>query len=286
MTVTNWQRTFIDGKEFLVIDVAKFRIPLEWDPSSNMFIAVAAPDGGLGNFPALVQGEPGDTPSIDNTIDFTSLEFDDPTPEFASWSEIAENVYQLSLGLRKGEKGDDGDTVLDPNDYGTPVAGRLLRVKADLSGFELIAPKVGDRYVPAAVANAPTGNAAYTLAQIPVDAQPFDWRPSVVGQAIFTGTGDDVGVDLVARLQTTGTVNGETAGPIVGRGFGPIGTNAMQIATVFSGMPPANSSSTYDKVLAGNTATIWIRGERRTGANTFSTDDDTSFFGVRVSPIP
>lgn len=286
MPVLNWQQTFIDGKPFLVIDVAKFRIPLDWDPSSNMFIAVAAPDGGLGNFEALAKGDPGDSDSIDSVIDLTVLEWNDATPEFASFNEIAPGIQQLSLGIRKGPPGADGGNVLNPTDYGTPIAGRLLRVKADLSGFEFVAPKIGDRFVPAAIANAPTGNAAYTLCQINVDAQPFDWRPEIEGQTIFSGTGADVGVNLVARLQTTGTVNGETAGPIVGLGFGPIGVNAAQIATVFSGSPPPNSSDTYDKVLAGNTAIIWIRGERRAGANTFSTDDDTSIFKVKVGPIP
>jgi hypothetical protein len=285
MPVTNWNTTTIDGKPFLVIDVAKFRIPLDWDPSSNMFIAVAAPDGGLGNIPALVKGDPGDSDTIDDEIITTFIDYDDPTPESASFTEIAPGVKQMSLTIKRGAKGDPGDTVLTPSDYGTAVAGRLLRVKSDLSGFELFAPPIGDRYLPAGIANAPSGNAAYTLCQIPVDAQPFDWRPEIEGQTIFTGTGADVGVDLVARLQTTGTVNGETAGPIIGRGFGPIGTNAAAIATVFSSCPPPNSLSTYDKVLAGNTATIWVRGERRTGANTFTTSSSTSIFKVKVAPV-
>lgn len=286
MPVTNWQTTFIDGKPFLVIDVAKFRIPLDWDPSSNMFIAVAAPDGGLGNFPALVRGDDGLPASIDTTIVFTPMDPTDPTPEFASFTPIAPQVWQLHLGLKRGVAGSDGVMVLNPAAYGTPVAGRLLRLKSDLTGFEYVAPKVGDRFVPAAIANIPTGNPAYTMCQIPVDAQPFDWRPLVQGQTIFTGTGADVGVNLVARLETTGTVNGQTAGPEVAKGFGPIGINAGAIATVFSASPPANSSGTFDKVLAGNTATIWIRGERRAGANTFSTDSSTSIFSVRVQPIP
>jgi hypothetical protein len=45
MPVTNWNTTTIDGKQYLVIDMAKLRVPLDWDPSSNVFLAVAAPDG-------------------------------------------------------------------------------------------------------------------------------------------------------------------------------------------------------------------------------------------------
>lgn len=286
MPVTNWNTTYIDGKPFLVIDVAKFRIPLEWDPSSNMFLAVAAPDGGLGNFPALVQGDPGDTPDIDLDIDLTVLDYDDPTPEFASWDEIAPNVYKLSIGLRRGAPGMDGVMVLTPTEYGTPVAGRMLVVTPDLSGFEYAAQKVGDRYVPASLANVPTGNTSYTICPIGIPAQPFDWRPEIEGQQIVTGTASDVRADLFARLETPSTINGETAGPVIGRGAGPLGTNAAGIPTIFSSAPPANSDDNYDKVLAGDPATIYVRLERIAGTGTFSTVNTNGWFKVKVAPIP
>lgn len=286
MTVTNWNTTIIDGKPFLVIDVAKFRIPLDWDPSSNMFLAVAAPDGGLGNFPALVKGEDGDTPDIDNTIIFTALEPDDVTADFASWTETSENVYQLSLGLHKGLKGDDGVMILDPADYGTPVAGRTLVLNDTLDAFVYQAIKVGDRYRPASFANAPTGNPAYTLAAIPVPPQAWDWRPSIEGQCVITGTGADFQGDLMCRLSTAGVVNGETAGPVIATGFGPVGTNAAGIATIFSSAMAAGSADTADKVLAGNAATLYVRVERQSGGNTFSTTNARTLCEVRVNPIP
>ena len=34
MPVTNWTTTTIDGKEYLVIDTAKFSIQLDWDTNS------------------------------------------------------------------------------------------------------------------------------------------------------------------------------------------------------------------------------------------------------------
>lgn len=286
MTITNWNTTFIDGKPFLVIDVAKFRIPLDWDPSSNMFIAVAAPDGGLGNFPALVRGDDGAAANIDTSILYTPLDFEDPTPEFASFSEIAPQVWQLSLGLRRGAPGTDGVMVLNPLEYGTPVARRILQLKDDLSGFEYVAQKCGNRYLPATILNVPTGNPSYTMCAIGIEAQPFDYYPEIEGQTVFTGTGSDVRVNLYARLSTTGIINGETAGPLVGQGFGPIGVNAAGIATVFSSCPPAGSVDVYGKVLAGNSATVFVRGERQAGGNTFSTDSSTSCYKVRVAPIP
>lgn len=286
MPVTNWNSTYIDGKEYLVIDVAKFRIPMEFDPNSAMFMAVAAPDGGLGNFPALVQGDDGTTPDIDNVIDLTVLEYGDLTPDSASWDEVAPNVYQLSLTIHKGAPGADGVMVLDPDDFGTPVAGRMIVLKTDLTGFEYQAQKVGDRYFPASIANVPSGNAAYTLCPIPIPAQAFDWRPHIEGQCVITGTGADVKTHLLARLSTAGIVNGETAGPIVASGRGPIGVNASAIPHIFSSAMAAGSTDTLDKVLAGNTATIYIRTERQTGSDTYTTLAADTIASVRVCPIP
>lgn len=287
MPVLNWTTSFIDGKEWLIIDLAKLRIPLEWDPESTVFLAVAAPDGGILNHPALVQGDDGATPDIDTVINFEAIAYGSPTAPYASFTEVAPNVYQLNLGLPTGEPGADGVMVLTPSDYGTPAPYRMLQLKADLTGFELAAQRVGNRYIPAVIANAPTGNAAYTLCNVPIPAQPFDWYPEVEGQCVITGTGADLNADVVARLSTTGIVNGETTGPEIGRGFGgTLGVNAAGLATVLSSAPPAGSSATYDKVLAGNAATVYFRVERQAGSNTFTTSADTSRFKVRVEPIP
>jgi hypothetical protein len=286
MSVINWNTTIIDGKEYLVFDVAKFRVPLEWDPSSNMFIAVAVPDGGIGNFPALVKGDDGDTPQLDTAINNTVLEYDDPTEDFMSFTETAPNIYQLNASQRTGPEGPAGTmTILEADDLtGALTPGRTFVVNATGDGVEIVARNVGDRYLPAVIEPTPSGNAAFTLCPIGIPAQSFDWRPSVEGQCIVTGTGADVRVDLIARLSTSGIVNGETAGPEVARAFGQTGVNPP--THIFSSCPPPGSSTTYDKVLAGNSATIYIRAERQAGAQTFTTDDDTSRFAVRVNPIP
>lgn len=283
-SVTTWTTSKIDGKDYLIIEVAQLRVPLEWDPSSSVFIAVAAGAGGLFNYPALAQGDDGATPDIDSNINFTPLAPDDATPDFASWTEISPNVYRLNLGLHTGQDGADGGNIIIPSDYGTPAAGRILRIKSDLTGFELIAPKVGDRFYPATFANVPTGNAAYTVVPIAVPAQPFDWRPTVEGFHLITGTGADVKVDLLARLSTAGISNGETTGPIVARATQRAGQYPP--THVLSSAIPAGSAATYDKVLEGNTAVIYIRMERVTGAETFSALAVDGAYSVRVNPIP
>lgn len=282
MPTTTWNTTTIDGVDYLVIDTAKFRIPLDVDPSSNMFIAVAAPSGGLGSFPALVKGDTGDKPTLDD-INFTVLEADDPTPDSATWTETSPGVYDLNLALHKGPQGDIGDTLVTPADFGTPIAGKIPVVNAALDNFELASQKVGDRFVPATIANTPSGNPTYQLCAVSIPAQPFDWRPEVSGQAIVQGTSTDVRVDLVARL------NDASSGNIVGRGFGITGYSffgVIPVSTVMSPGPPPAASATYDKVVAGAAAVVYLRAERVAGVGTFTTTADTTSFCVRVRPIP
>jgi hypothetical protein len=282
MPLTNWTTTVIDGKEYLVIDVAKFRIPMDWDPNSNMFIAVAAPDGGLGSFPGLVQGDTGPAPTIDPAINFTALPAGDPTPDSASWSEISTDVYKLNLALHKGEKGDAAAFDLaDADDLvGTPAAGRILVVNTAANGFEYAAQKVGDEYWPATINNTPSGNSAYTLCQVSIPGQPFAWRPEVSGWCVITGTGADVQVDLVARL------NDQAAGKILGRGRGQIGQNTEGSSTVLVSGPPSGSVADFNKVAAGSATTIFFRAERQSGSQTFTTVGTAAAFSVRVRPVP
>lgn len=284
--VTNWNETVIDGKRYLVIDVAKLRVPLEWDPSSNVFIAVAAPTGGVLDYPALVQGDDGAPPDIDNDIDFTELDPDDPTAAFASWTETGPNAYKLTLGMHGGTKGDDGDNVLDPSDYGTPLPGKMLVVDAPTTGFTFITPKVGDWYYPVSYNNIGSGNPTATLTSVSIPAQDFAWRPFPVGQALITGTGADVAVDLLCRLGHTGITTPETAGNIVGRAIGSVGVSPPAAVISAGRPPPPTGNDAYDTVDAGLDAIIYLRAERRTGADTFTVSGTNTTFKVKVDPIP
>jgi len=280
MPVTGWTEQTIGGVDYLVISTANFQIPLDWDPASNMFIAIAAPDGGVGGLPALAQGDPGAAAVLDTPVNLTALNYGDPTPDSATFTTLSPGVYQLNLTLHKGPPGAAGTTtVTGASDvFGTPLPGQILVVDIDADGLVYANPLVGDRYVPATILPTPSGNSVFTLCSVAVPAQSFDWRPQVSGQSVITGTGTDVQVDLIARL------NDPNAGNIVGRGFGLPGVGPM-VNTLTSG-PPAASADTYDKIPAGSAATIYLRAERQTGTNTFTTSASTTSFCVRVQPIP
>lgn len=285
MSVTNWNTTTINGKDYLVIEVAQLRIPLNWDPSSNVFIAVAAPIGGLLNYPALVKGDPGDAAQLLNPINLTPLAWNDPTPASASFTTVSPGIYQLSVSLHEGQPGSDGVTVLHTaNDLtGTGVADQMIVLNSTLDGFVYATPKVGDRAIPAIIKSVPSGNPTFTMAQVGLGPYDFDWRPKVAGHTIVNPVGGVFGnpsdciVDLFARL------NVANGGNIMGSCHGLGGVTER---LTLDSAPPAGSNDTYDRIPAGQTATIFFVTERRSGSTTYTAPASTSAFSAWAQAIP
>jgi hypothetical protein len=293
----NWNVTTIDGVKMLVINTAQFRVPLDWSPDSNMFIAVAAPNAavpiGTGGFPALVTGAPGPAPIISPDINFTSLAFGSSTPDSASWSVIGTNQYQLNLALHLGATGLTGPSaaVMSASDVvgsGSATPAQMLVVNPAATGFVYASQRVGDRFVPASIASCASGNPLFTLCSVPIPAMPFDWRPEVSGSVPITPTGLDLTVDLIARLSNTDLDGGQANGPEVGRAIGlPAGswlTGPTPYTLSLESGPPPGSADTFDRVPKGQIATVYLRIERQTGSATFTTSGGTSRFKVRVAP--
>lgn len=281
MTTEPWPTVVVGGKEWWLVDM-QFRIAKESDPNAQVPILIGTPNGGIAAVGPLVKGDPGKHAELSTTINFTPLEPGDATPDSASFTVLTPpdddtpGVWQLNLALHKGAKGEDGDTVLDPSDYDTPLAGQIIVVNDAVDAFELRNQKVPTRHVPATLNNVPTGNANYTLGVVSIPAKTHDWRPLVLAHTIITGTGADVAVNLRARL------NGETGGNIVAECRGLAG--AKDRLTIVSAIP-AGSGDSFDKVTAGNSATVHLRTERASGADTYSTASGDTFFEVWAMPI-
>lgn len=246
------------------------------DPSTGVAQLLLRPEGGMGvGIPAIVQGDDGVPPTILEEINFTPLPDGDPNPDSASWTQLAPNVYQLNLSLHGGEKGDDGSTSIDVDSVaGAPAAGKLPALNGDADGFEYVSQKVMDRRYPASINNTVSGTANSTLTVFSVlpGTYDFDWRPRVGGFTVVTGAGSNVRVDLVARL------NGETGGNIVGSCVGIASTERLHL----EGAPPSGSPDSWDRVPAGEGATIFVRTERRSGSDYYTTSADTSLFYMDV----
>lgn len=251
------------------------------DGSRGVAIVMLKEDGGVvSGVEAVAQGDPGVHSEIDTTVNLTMLEWDDPTPDSDSFTEIQPasgsnpQIVRLNKVRHKAQPGDDGASVLNPASFGTPTADDILVVNAAEDGFEYQAQMVGDRYLPADLNNSGTGDANTTLAVIQVPAQRFDWRPLVEAHTVISGT--DVRVDLLARLA------GETAGNVVARCRGVASTERLALASA----PPAGSSDTFDKVAAGVAANIYIRTELQSGAGTYTTSEADTWAAVWVRPVP
>lgn len=272
-----------DGKQWYVWDLrAKFSYP--FDPDAPVFL-LAAPPGGVGvvNAPFLVKGEPGLGAVIDPAIDLTVLEHDDPTADSAEMielrpgSETEPQLSQLKLTIHKGAPGTDGGVILDPADYGTPIAGRILVVKSTLDGFEYAPQKTGVQLWPFSVTEAGTGTTAgHTLTTISVAANtiPYDWQARVSGVSVVTGSGSDVKVDLVARLNsTTGTVLGRCPG-----------IGGITDRLILPNGPDSGMSAASVTVAANAAATIYFRTEKMAGADTYATGASPSRFCLEIRP--
>ena len=277
------------GQEWFTWDFkVKFKIP--WDPN-NPVMVLCAPPGGVGhaNFPAMVKGDNGLTPLLQEDAEVTEREWDDATQVSSQWVMVSPGsttppippLYKEVKTVRKGKDGEDGASVLNPASFGTPLYKRILQVNALTTGFEYTPQKVGGMHWPvtAAVAAPPGQTAGYTLHAITVAANtyPFDWRPGAVqGSTIVTGSSADVVVDLVACLNATN-------GPVVARcpGIGGI-TDRLVLAS-----GPDGGALSADVTVAANAAAVlYLRSEKQGGAATYGTSAAATRFSFIAVPVP
>ncbi|MDV7194601.1 hypothetical protein [Mycolicibacterium fortuitum] len=273
-----WPKVQFNGVEYYQAEGVNL-IPVD---GTGTAIVMLKEDGGItSGVTAVAQGDPGVHAEIDTTINFVALEPGDATPDSASFTTLVPpttdtpGVWRLNLALHKGAPGDPGDTVLDPGDFGTAVAGQILQVKSDLSAFELVAQRIPEVFYPGVVNNVASGNANFTMAQINIPARPYARRVQGVGHAVVTGEAADVRVDLIARL------NGETGGNIVGRCPGIAQTERLQLSPGRG----AGLADAYDQIAPGAAAVLYIRTERQAGTSTYTASASVAQFEALVLPL-
>lgn len=277
-----WPKT-ADGQYFMA--EGKILIPVDGSGSAVIMVRPDTSFVGAG-FTAIETGPPGPPPTFDETVNFTPLDPADPTDDFATLTTLTPPTsttaghYRLNLGLHTGQAGADGDTVLTPTDYSdTPTPGHTLVVDAAGTGFELSSRRVGGRHSPVTLSNTAAGNAKSTIGVVSVAPGTYDfpYRFEVEAQTVVTGTGDNVSVNLVARL------NDENGGNIIGLGFG---IGGLIDRLVLSDGPPPNSPDSWDVIPAGAGATVYLRAEQQEGSDSFTTSASTTWLNARVVAVP
>lgn len=263
----------VDSKEYWVVETL---VPKESDPERGAYIFFAKPLQGVTGIAGLVQGDAGPWTEFLEEVPVTPLSNDDPTPMSAAITVTqpggpgTPQRVQLSLALREGPAGEDGESVWDPTDLvEDPVPGTVPTVNPAGNGFDLVAPKVVREHWPGSVANAPAGTTAtYQLGVVNITAGTYadPYRLHVNAGATVVGSSPDLKVDIVARL-------GAPDGPIIGYGAGVAGVQTQR-TVVISGPPAGTSASNADYFAAGGAAaTVYLMAEKKSGAATYATTE-------------
>jgi hypothetical protein len=251
------------------------------------------PSGGVSNLPALVQGDPGLSPTLRN-VNMTQVAYGTTAPA-STWTLVTPGtstvapVYDLNLYVNSGQIGATGSSTNISSapdvEGGPPGSGTdgytLYWVNAD-SKWK-ISPAKRTAY-PFTVLNssfsaAYNGNAGqYIVASVGVPAQPYAWRPKVHAAMYATGT-VNTHVDLVARL------NNATTGDQVGYGLGSTGVGPYPIVLQSAFGASVAGTSTYGQVAAGSSATIFLVAQQTASTtDNWQTLNTNAYFTVEAVP--
>ena len=260
------------------------------DLSTGVAHLLLTPSGGIGSLPVLAQGDPGLPPVIDS-VTVTQIAAD-ASPHPPVWTLVSPggagvaSHYTLAIEVNRGATGPSGNfTLAGATDLitGSPNDQQTFKWSATDNAFLYASQLCGDTYSTRSFTSY-SGNATVaTLATVTVPAQPFNWRPRVVGQAIATGT-NNTHVDLVCRL------NNATSGDQVGYGYGITGAGSGSVPSYPITLTQAFGSAitgSYGVVASGSSATLYFLATQ-TAATTdaWSVSNSTCNFSVKVEPIP
>lgn len=239
------------------------------ESGSGMAVIMIRENGGvMGGVSAIEQGPPGAHAAIDTTVVVTDeLEYDDATPASASWTELVPpttetpGLYRYNTTQRKGRNGEDGDTVLNIEDFDGGSAGDVITVNDDEDGFELTAPRITEVFYPTEI-NTGSSSGTFLLAEVTIPPRPWARRLAGEGFSIVTGDASNVRVNLLARI-------GSSGGNIIGRCVGIAQTERL---TMSPGKPieAGTVSDSYDTIAAGASTVINIQCERVGGSTSYT----------------
>jgi hypothetical protein len=266
--------TVIDGKQFLVIDVAKIRVPLGFHrrrcaDGRRAELSGVGPrrswrHAGHRHRDQLHATSKGRSDTGISVVDRDVAERLQAEPGTAR--RRGRRKRQHCAGSRRLHRGGTGEGH-------RPQFWCRYRVR-------VAEPEGGRPLLPCELTTPhPSGNAAYTLAASVNRRQPYGVAvPSATGRNRGTGTSSDVRVDLYARLNDRDSRQHRRS-CAMGK---PASTRRPHN---LNPRLPAGASNTT--ICSRNTAaTIYFRAERVTGTGTFTTTSTDTDFWVKVNPVP
>jgi hypothetical protein len=249
------------------------------------------PNGGVGNIPALIQGQPG-APALINATTVSTL----AAGSSATFSLTQTNAggpgqsstYTANLGIPQGAQGTAGSsgTIHGASDLsGTAAVGNILTVSqiSPSTAFVYSAMPFGNMFnTPSSSISSVslTGQASQTMATLAVPAQSYAWYPAVSAQGTVVGTTNTV-VNLTAWLNTVSTGN------VLGKVSGYAG-QATQLLTMIPslGALAGSGSPAYGQVAAGASANIILVAQQTASTGDSCTiGNSTAAFTVQMVPV-
>jgi hypothetical protein len=263
--------------------------------ASGAGVVIFGPDGGVANFPAVEQGEPGLPPTLNFTINqlpaTTALPSPNPAVTVSNpGGPGVASVIDVVISLNSGEQGPEGVlSVLSAVDLeNTPSAG-------DMIGFDAVNNKAQWQpiytgswdFLGGIGATESNTQSVKNMGSLAIPAQPFAWWPEVYAQGVVIGA-VDTQVNLVARINSDSVSTG--GGIVCAQGLGAAGAAPPPISVIPMGLqlgtvPAAGSTPTTPIIPAGTAVTIFLNAENQTAsANAWNTAGG-AWMQVKVGPI-
>lgn len=254
------------------------------DPSTGVAQLLLRPQGGMAlGIPAVASGEKGDPATLSGDINVTELAHDDPSPADGTFELLSPGpppVYRMNLSVHRGAPGEDGTAAIDVDSVsGTPSYTKIPQVNAAADGFEYASQLAGEVYWPSTIANTAPTTSNSTLAVVSIPTRDYPRKLMPFGYTIIGRTGANVVVDLVARLDT------ETSGNVIGYCHGVASSSAISERLMLAPVPAPGAAANFNQVPAGEAAVVFMRTEKTSGSDSYTTSGSTSRFGVLAVPL-
>lgn len=257
------------------------------NPTNGVCTLMLTPSGGVGNLPALVNGDPGLPPTLTvGTV--TTLSAGQQATfvlnQTSAGGAGAASAYTVNVGLPQGaagDTGDSGDIGAAPDLSGTAAVGDIITVSSVTSGtpaFEYMAFPWGFVINATSLSNlSESGNTSGQIGSISIAGQPFNWVPLIFAQSTVAGTANTV-VSLQAFLNTVNTGN------VLGEVDGFAGT-ATQILTMIPSFGGLVGQAGYGEVSSGATSEVFLTAKQSAGVSDSWATSNSKFtvVGVAVS---
>jgi hypothetical protein len=258
------------------------------NPTNGVCTLVLTPSGGVGTLPALLAGQPGQSPLLTlgtvTTLTAGSSATVGLTQTSAGGAGVS-SAYTVNFGIPQGVAGTPGSlTIGGATDLsGTAAVGDIITVN-HISGttFQYSQFPFAAAFNPSTINNISTsGIATQTLCSVSIPAQPYRYVPFVFVSCITVGTANTI-INMTSNLNTPAT--GQVLG--VDYGLASTATQKLKIIPSFAAQIGSGTAPGYGEVAANTSATVYVSVGQTAGvSDAWSVSNTTASCTVGLLPV-